>query len=295
MIGVALIKKLLSNGHEVVAIARHWSKQLTALVCSGKIEFVRSDMSEYSSIADHISNKIDIAVLMAWSGTRGADRNDREMQRKNYGQNMALLPELCKLGCKKIVTAGSQAEYGSWLSSVKLKETDAANPNTEYGIEKLHFYQDCSTFCKEAQITVVEPRFFSLYGPEDYQGTLIISMLQNMLQNRPCMMTECIQSWDYLYIDDAITALELLITEDRASGIYNLGSGSSFMLKEYVEIMYRVTNSKSELIFGAIPYPATGMVNLNPDVNKLIGLGWMPKVSFEEGVKKVVQRIQNYR
>lgn len=46
--------------------------------------------------------------------------------------------------------------------------------------------------------------------------------------------------------------------------------------------------------YGAIPYPETGMVNVNPCVDKLKSLGWEPKVSFEEGVREVIKALQDY-
>lgn len=60
-------------------------------------------------------------------------------------------------------------------------------------------------------MTLLEPRFFSLYGPNDYEGTMIISVLKKMLKDLSCDLTECIQIWDFLYIDDAIDALVILI------------------------------------------------------------------------------------
>lgn len=57
----------------------------------------------------------------------------------------------------------------------------------------------------------MEPRFFSLYGPYDFEGTLVMSTLKKLMGNEPCDLTKCIQQWDFLYIDDAIEALRLFI------------------------------------------------------------------------------------
>ena len=51
------------------------------------------------------------------------------------------------------------------------------------------------------------------------------------------------------------------------------------------KILYRknVSNYKSSSVlnYGAIPYPSTGMVNVNPDIEKLKSIGWKPEVTFE--------------
>jgi nucleoside-diphosphate-sugar epimerase len=52
--------------------------------------------------------------------------------------------------------------------------------------------------------------------------------------------------------------------------------------------MYRITKSSSILNYGAISYPSTGMVNVNPDIEKLKNIGWKPEVTFEEGIKRII-------
>ena len=72
-------------------------------------------------------------------------------------------------------------------------------------------------------------------------------------------------------------------------GAYNFGSGDIRPLKEFVMEMYKITNSKSQLLFGAIPYPQTGMVNVCPDISKLqTQTGWKAKIDFLQGIHKII-------
>ncbi|NLW46919.1 MAG: hypothetical protein GXY86_06250 [Firmicutes bacterium] len=57
--------------------------------------------------------------------------------------------------------------------------------------------------------------------------------------------------------------------------------------------MYKITNSKSKLLYGTIPYPPTGMVSLQPVVDKLMNeTGWQPQVSFREGIIRTIAEIE---
>jgi len=288
MIGYAASERLLQDGHEVVAVVRRESEKLKALTGTGRVTVVICEMEDYGSVSEQVPFSVDAAFLTAWNGTRRPERDDPVLQETNYRCNMDLLPELIKMGCRKIVTAGSQAEYGPWTLDRKTTEEDIPHPNTEYGIYKLKFYLDAKKYLENTTVQLIEPRFFSIYGPEDYSGTMIISLLDKLLRNETCEMTKGIQTWDYLFIDDAIAGVEKLVIEDVAPGVYHFGSGDSFQLRHYVEEMYRITGSKSELLFGAIPYPPTGMVNVNPDVSKLMALGWTPKTSFEQGIRQIL-------
>lgn len=288
-IGVPLCKELMKSGHEVVAVVRKGSEtKLRAKVDGEKLSCVELGMEEYEHLSETVAGNIDAVFALAWNGTRGQDRNDAEMQQRNYDCNMELLKQAQKMGCKRFITAGSQAEYGPWMKDCKVTELDEPHPNTEYGKFKLAFYEQAGIFCLEHGITLIEPRFFSIYGPGDYEKTLVISMLKNMLANKPCDMTECIQTWDFIYIDDVIRGLLLLLESSNAKGIYNFGSGYAAPLKEYVEKMYLLTESHSKLNYGAVPYPATGIVNTNPCVDKLGSLGWKAQVDFESGLRLIL-------
>ena len=58
--------------------------------------------------------------------------------------------------------------------------------------------------------------------------------------------------------------------------------------------MYEKTShSQSVLNYGVVPYPKTGIVNVNPAVDKLKSIGWAPKVTFEEGILNIIDSLNN--
>ena len=292
MIGSALTNKLLERGHEVIAVVRNNCKKVNALNQSELLTIVNCDMCDYQKLSVLIEKEIDIAVTTAWNGTRGKDRSNQKLQKTNLQYSIDFLQAMIRLGCKKFITAGSQAEYGLWTKKEKLTENVIPQPNTEYGKYKLAFYEYAKDYCKDHSCVLVEPRFFSLYGPNDYPGTLVISTLNKMISNEPCDLTECTQMWDFLYIDDAVEALRMLIESESAEGVYNFGSGYALPLKEFIETMMAITQSKSKLNYGAVPYPVTGIVNVNPDVSRLANMGWKTKVNFEDGINMTLNTIQ---
>lgn len=290
-IGKQLIKYLLEKKYKVYAIVRTNSDKLEFLPKSADLISISLDMENYHNLSLKIHEQCDVFYSLAWNGTRGQERNDFEMQQKNYEYSMNSIEEAAKLGCKIIISAGSQAEYGN--INGKINEISSCNPNTEYGRFKLKFYDEAFDFCKKKGIRFKEPRFFSLYGVDDYDGTMIISILKNMLANIKCELTECVQLWDFLYISDAIKGLVYLIEKECSDGIYNFGSGDTRELKTFIMEMYEITQSKSELLFGKIPYPSTGMVSIYPSIEKLQSeTGWKPNVTFQEGIKRVINYLK---
>lgn len=286
-IGRNLIKRLVDANWKVYAVIRKENIKDSILFSSANVEVISLVMEEYSNLAEYIKEPCDAYVSLAWSGTRGMQRDDKNQQEKNYVLSMLALEAVKNIGCKVVISAGSQAEYG--LMTKEIKENDNCEPNTEYGKWKLEYYKNGMEFCKDNKIAFKEPRFFSLYGEDDYEKTMVLSILNNMLENRPCKLTKCIQLWDFLYIDDAIDGMLRLMECECDNGAYNFGSGDIRPLKDYVMEMYRITGTQSELMFGAVPYPLTGIVNACPNICKLKEqTGWTPKISFEEGIRRII-------
>lgn len=288
-IGLRLIKRLIEGPYEIVAIVRPNSPKSSSLPKTDRIKIVEAEMKEYKNLAKLVGDPCDIYFSLAWNGTRGAERNDDTMQEENYKYSMDAVYGAIKLGCTMIVSAGSQAEYGQY--NCQIDEGTPEKPVTAYGRYKLKYYYDLYALCKERNIAFKEPRFFSLYGEDDFEGTMVISMIKNMLEDKDCLLTEGVQMWDFLYIADAIEGIVALIEKPCTNGAYNFGSGITKPLKEYIEEMHCLTNSRSQLIYGRVPYPETGMVSIEPDISKLRDeTGWFPRVSFSEGVKKIIAK-----
>lgn len=288
-IGRRISKLLNDKEYKIFAIVRKQFTNDDIFVSMKNVTVIKCDMDDYDTFSTLIKEPIDIGINLAWNGTRGESRDDLVRQSMNVENTKKAINSMINLGCKTVFTAGSQAEYTPNYDLKAVKEVDECRPNTEYGKAKLELYYWAKHICSLHRVRLVEPRFFSLYGEDDYENTMIVSTIRKMMRNLDCELTECSQMWDFLYIDDAINALFKLMVSDEASGIFNFGNGISRPLKEYVIEMKQIANSNSRLLFGAIDYPRTGIVHTNPSIDKLkSSIDWVPQVSFEEGIKKVI-------
>lgn len=285
-IGKNFIIKALKSGAEVIGVVRENCNKIEDLKEMINFSYIECDMKDYALLGEKIG-KCDCFVHLAWNGTRGNLRNNYIIQKENYDYSMLAIKSIIDTSeCKRIILAGSQAEYGAYNSIIT--EEMESRPNTEYGKFKLKLYNDVLEICNKKNIEIKEPRFFSLYGESDFDGTLIMTLVKNMVENKPCELTECIQMWDFCYIDDAINAVLDLCLKNCSNGIYNIASGNIKILKEYIENIRDILNSKSELFYGKVPYPVTGVVSIQPSIQKIKNeTGWYPKVSFEEGINRI--------
>lgn len=288
-IGIHLINEYLKSDFNVIAIARPNSKNLNRLPKSDSLTIIEIDMSEIEKITEKIKlKKADIFYHLAWNGTRLPYRNDAVIQEKNYYAAINAMKAAKLLECDIFIGSGSQAEYGKCIG--KISETHSSKPINEYGKAKLKAYETLKQIAAENNIKFIWARIFSVYGIYDYEKTLVMSTFYKMMKNENIQLTRCEQMWDFIYVEDLARAMYLLANTSCADGIYNIASGESKRLKEFLIDMKNVCKSKSKLQFGAIPYNNEMVISFEPLVDKLKhNTGWECNVKFKEGIKRILE------
>lgn len=287
-IGVHLIKEYLKNNCKVIAVVRPNSKNLSRLPKSEFLKVVELPMEKIQDILKNVENEqVDVFYHLAWEGARVPHRDDAVLQHNNYNCAVKAMNVAKELGCRVFIGSGSQAEYGKCVG--KIDENYETKPTTEYGKAKLKAYKTLKLMAEENNMKFIWTRIFSVYGIYDYSGTLVMSALDKMKKNENMPLTECIQNWDFIHVEDAAKIMYLLGNTSCMEGVYNIASGESKQLKEFVIDMKRICNSKSELQFGVVPYNNEGVVSFEPVIEKLKqNLGYTCEISFEEGIKKIL-------
>lgn len=288
-IGIHLIEEYLNYNCAVIAVVRPNSKNLDRLPESKLLMVIEAGMEDIEKVIEEIgSKKIDIFYHLAWEGARVPFRDDAILQNDNYMFAINAMKVAKKLGCNTFIGAGSQAEYGNCIG--KIDENYPAKPITEYGRAKLKTYERLKIMAQENNMKFIWTRIFSVYGVYDYKGTLVMSALDKMKKNETMQLTQCIQNWDFIYVEDVARAMYLLANTSCMEGIYNIASGENRQLKDFVMEMKEICKSNSLLQFGVIPYNSEGVVRFEPIVDKLKqNLGWTCEMKFKDGIEKILE------
>ena len=290
-IGLELLDYLLSQQHQVVAVCRPNSQGLSKIPAG--VEIITAEMSDYGSLHREIEHA-DVFVNLAWGGTGHDGRNVQDVQHENVINTIAAMFTADKMGCQVFVEAGSQAEYGTVLECIN--EETPCHPFSEYGKAKLEVKERLFELSEQLGIKYIHLRIFSLFGEYDHPWTLVMSCIDKMLRNEPIDLSPCTQKWNFLYVKDAVKQIYLLCQYAlRNSGykaeVFNIASKDTRILKAFVDEMYSLAQSKSELNFGAIA--PTNVVSLDPDVSKTeAATGFISQYVFKDIVNHI---IRNYK
>ncbi len=164
---------------------------------------------------------------------------------------------------------------------VPFREDMVVHPVEPYPLTKLL----AEKLCLSKRGTVV--RLSVVYGP-DQSNDMLISSLRHYLQDRkgPFVMTRGEQQRDFIYIDDVIHALVLLV-DNEYSGVLNIGSGEAHTLLQVVQIVKGIVGDFP--VLHTVPYRERELMFHVFDISKAYEvLRWRPSVEVDDGLRRVM-------
>jgi dTDP-glucose 4,6-dehydratase len=132
-------------------------------------------------------------------------------------------------------------------------------------------------------------RIFNTYGPRmrPHDGRAIPTFIRQALENKPLtVFGDGSQTRSFCYVDDQIRGLYALATSGEHLPV-NIGNPHEMTLLELAEAVVRVTGSKSEIVFEALPVDDPQV--RQPDITRAQQvLGWEAEVELDEGLKRLL-------
>ncbi|MGB2875748.1 MAG: UDP-glucuronic acid decarboxylase family protein [Gaiellaceae bacterium] len=132
-------------------------------------------------------------------------------------------------------------------------------------------------------------RIFNSYGPRmrSHDGRAIPTFVRQALESEPItIFGDGSQTRSFCYVDDLIRGLHLLAESGEHLPV-NLGNPREFSILELAQTVLRVTSSKSEIVFEALPIDDPQV--RQPDITRARQLlGWEPEIELEEGLRRML-------
>lgn len=232
--------------------------------------------------------------------------HDADIMRNSAQINMNVCDAMVRLNPKAKVFYSSSAcmypqEIQEKSNSPALKESDAypANPDSEYGWEKLFSERLYLAYARNYGLDIRIARFHNIYGPEGtYKGgkeKAPASVTRKVIESKGEVEIwgDGLQTRSFLYIDDCLDAVQLLIESDYKEPI-NIGSWHSITIHYLWDIAIHHSGKNIEKITVDRPIKVLGVMGRNSD-NTLIKkvLGWEPKYTITEGMKELYNWIKS--
>ncbi len=302
-IGSNLAKKLLKSGHEITIFDNEVRGQISRLNdISGDIKYVKGDIRDFDAVSK-AAKGIDLLAHLAYiNGT------------EHFYTIPEIILEVALKGIVNTVQAAIENKVPQFLlmsssevyqtpdviptpEDILMKIPDAFNPRYSYGGGKLISELYLINFARKYFDRALIVRPHNIYGPDMGWEHVIphfavrASQLHEHFKNGDVMPFEIqgsgLQTRAFSYIDDFVDGCDLIVNSGLHNNIYNLGTDEEITVKDLASKVLNYFSLSPEIISKQEP---EGQTNRRcPDLEKIRRLGFVPKISLDEGLHRTLQ------
>lgn len=258
--------------------------------------FVQGDIAD-SEVVNKLVPQVDYIVNFA--AESHVDRSIEDPTifiRTNIMGTQVLLDAAKKYGVKRYLQISTDEVYGSLGPKGYFTEETPLAPNSPYSASKAGADLLVRAYHETYGLPTLVTRCSNNYGPYQFPEKLIPFFIKRLLQGKKVpVYGDGLNVRDWLYVEDHCSAIEAVLLKGRVGQVYNVGGNNE---KTNIEI--------TRLILEALDMPETMIqyVDDRPghdrryaiDATKIQKeLGWTPKTTFEEGIKKTIDWYLNHR
>jgi dTDP-glucose 4,6-dehydratase len=291
-LGSHLCDRLISEGHSVIALDNFITgnmQNVEHLKKNPKFRFIQQDVTEQISVSGNVdyifhfaspASPIDYLEFPIPTLKVGA-----------LGTHKALGLALAKNA--KFLLASTSEVYGDPLIHPQTENYwGNVNPIGPRGVyDEAKRFAEAMTFAyhRYHNVDTKIVRIFNTYGPRMRlrDGRVVPAFIGQSLKNEPLtVFGDGSQTRSFCYVSDLIDGIFRLAMSKEHEPV-NIGNPTEMTVKQFAEVILKITGSSSKISYK--PLPVDDPKQRRPDITKARSLlGWEPKVSLEDGIKKTI-------
>ena len=280
-IGKMLVNALFEKEYEVIALDVRFDDVLLNNASVTCVNVMNKEAVELKDVIPSV--EYDCFFHLAWIGTSGPERADYAVQLNNVKMACDYIL-LCKeVGCKRVVYASSINE----METYEYLQSDDIEPTGGYiyGTGKLAAHLMGETVAKMNGVEFIPVIITNIYGVGEKSARMIYTAINKLVHKEHCSFTAGYQTYDFIYITDAINAIIAVAESGKAFNRYYIGSGAPKPLREFLMEMRNVVDPEAEIGLGDIPFNGVDISYSQFDLKKVEkDTGYKNQVPFAEGI-----------
>ena len=290
-LGSHLCDHLISKDYRVVCVDNldTGSLQNVEHLRSDNFVFINQDVTQHLELEEPVDTVYHLAALASPIDYMRMPLHSLKVG--SYGTHNAL--GLAKFKRARFLLASTSEVYGDPQVHPQ-PETywGNVNPIGPRGVyDEAKRYAEAMTMAYHSQqgVDTSIARIFNTYGPRmrPSDGRAVPTFVRQALEGKPLtVFGDGSQTRSFCYVDDLIRGLVQLAESGEHLPV-NLGNPGEFTLNELAETVLRITGSKSEVVYEALPVDDPQV--RQPDITRARQLlGWEPEVQLEDGLRRML-------
>lgn len=253
--------------------------------------FVKGDITDRNKIESIFDQGIDAVLNFAAESHVDRSITDPDIFVKtNIQGTQVLLDAAKKYKVEKFVQVSTDEVYGTLGETGLFTEVTPLAPNSPYSASKAGADMLVRAYHETFGLPVNITRCSNNYGPYHFPEKLIPLMIINALKDKPLpVYGDGLNVRDWLHVEDHCQAIDLVLHKGKSGEVYNVGGNNERTNIDIVKtILHQLVKPESLIRFvedrpGHDKRYAIDATKIREE------LGWLPKYSFEDGIKQTVQ------
>jgi nucleoside-diphosphate-sugar epimerase len=294
-IGSSLARALLARGEQVRGVDNFATGRRENLAeILGRIDFREADILDLDAMKSACAGADYLLHQAAIPSVPKSVLDPVGSNRANVDGTVNVLVAARDAKVKRVVYAASSSVYGDTPTLPK-HEGMTPNPISPYAVAKLASEHYMVSFYRCYGLETVALRYFNIFGPRQYPSSpysgVLAKFITVMLRGeQPTIFGDGEQSRDFTYIDNAVEANLLAcsaLAQQAAGQVFNVATGRRVTLNETFKLLQKLTGYSGQPTHSA--ERGGDIKHSLADISKAeAGLGYKPKVDFEEGLRRTV-------
>jgi dTDP-glucose 4,6-dehydratase len=290
-LGSHLCDHLVSKGYRVICIDNldTGSLQNVEHLRGDEFRFINQDVTLHLDIDEPVDVVYHLAALASPIDYLRMPLHSLKVG--SYGTHNAL--GLAKFKRARFLLASTSEVYGDPQVHPQPEtywgNVNPIGPRGVYDEAKRYSEAMAMAYHSQQGVDTSIARIFNTYGPRmrPSDGRAVPTFVRQALEGKPLtVFGDGTQTRSFCYVDDLIRGLVALAESGEHLPV-NLGNPAEFTLNELAEVVLRITGSKSELVYEALPVDDPQV--RQPDITRARQLlGWEPEIQLEEGLRRML-------
>lgn len=293
-IGSHLAEMLLALGHEVLILdnlACGRKANINSFETHAKLSFHLVDICDRTAMRPYLEGVDWVFHLAGLADIVPSIEQPDSYYQTNVTGTLNVLQCALEAGVKRLIYAASSSSYGI-PDIYPTPETSPIDPQYPYALTKYMGEELVLHWAKTYKLPAVSLRLFNVYGPRSrtsgaYGAVFGVFLAQKLKDSPFTVVGDGTQTRDFTYVTDVAAAFIKAAQSEVSGEAMNVGSGNHYSVNRLVE-----------LLGGPVVHipKRPGEPNCTfADTNKINRfLAWEPRVSFEDGVRNMLDSIQNW-
>lgn len=300
-IGSHLVDQLMRKNHKIIILTKSYSKKPNITHSSKKIEIKKIDITNFQKLGKIIERyKPDIIIHLAGQTSHSKSfNNPLEDVDSNAKSTLFILEKIRQLKLKCRFILGSTFIVIGKPRKLPVNEESECNPTTIYGTNRLASEYFCKIYHTVYGLDTIIFRITNSFGPREQvipNKNAVNYLLYKAYKKENITIYNNGKFFrDLIYVSDVISAIITIMNKGKSGNLYWISSGKKIWFYQLGKLLNELTGTKIQYVKTPAYTKKVDVGNFVVNNSKLRSLGWRPKTSLKDGIRKTLEYFESLK